>query len=195
MEIGVPRSRATTGEPEYPPIDLDGRSQRFIRFHKAFHLAFKQASERWTCVAAVAVCYCASCLLFCTSGTRTCDRVSQHYTRETPTSFETRANSLWNKGGLTSKCVLSSKLIRIRPLLTRKASVDMHLSLLYVLRRSFIPNDPPGSTSKKSANLTRRGTSPTRLTRCTKLSSTRKHARSSKIQHRPDKKPMFGTLR
>ena len=50
MDAGEARSRATTVEPEYPPIDLNERSQRFIRFHKAFRHAFKQASEKWTCV-------------------------------------------------------------------------------------------------------------------------------------------------
>jgi len=52
MDVGVheARPRPPTAEPEYPPVNLSGRSQRYIRFHKAFRHAFKQASERWTCV-------------------------------------------------------------------------------------------------------------------------------------------------
>lgn len=31
-------------------IDLTGRTARFVRLHKAYHLAFRSGSERWTWV-------------------------------------------------------------------------------------------------------------------------------------------------
>ncbi|KAF8316751.1 hypothetical protein DL93DRAFT_2165882 [Clavulina sp. PMI_390] len=42
------RARSATAEPGYPPIELEGHSARFVRFHKAFRHAYKQATEKWT---------------------------------------------------------------------------------------------------------------------------------------------------